>query len=341
MEFLFTSADKSQVTVEVNGALSKCSGDCSYEVIAAGTPVLNTATLAGNVLTLNVTTTSAVSAITVSIDGTKCNNNVGSNTESFTCTLESNSNGLPKIRAGSYVPTVDISGVGLAQPAPSFTNVSITLTASSVAGAASGLSGGVPITINGNGFPFSTAETPFSVTVCNKAAVVKTVSNSQIGIILPPCATTAATISIAFKGQTATLSYTYDDTIITPTVSSITPTSYSPVLKGSMNITGTNFGTVKGDLNVYLVNSTGHRVYQMNVLNVSDTQLTVKIPGGETAGTFTVVVNRAGFGDSAEATTDAAKFKYEIVITSITPSSGSPNGGTVLTIAGVNFCPLI
>lgn len=65
-----------------------------------------------------------------------------------------------------------------------------------------------------------------------------------------------------------------------------------------MTITGSGFGTDKTALTAYLVNSTGFRVYQMNVLTATDTSITTKIPGGEGAGTFKVVVHRTGYGDT-------------------------------------------
>lgn len=59
----------------------------------------------------------------------------------------------------------------------------------------------------------------------------------------------------------------------------ISPKSHSPVLKGFMNITGESFGTDKSLLTVWLTQD-GVNVYQLNVLEVSDTNIYVKIPGG-------------------------------------------------------------
>ena len=143
--------------------------------------------------------------------------------------------------------------------------------------------------------------------MCGIPAVIKSVTNIRIGIVAPACtaANAATSIIVAFKGQTATLNFNYNPSIISPNVSGISPTSFSPVLKGNMTITGLGFGTSASDLTVFLVNSIGERTYQMNVLSASDTELLVKIPGGE-SGTFTVIVNRAGYGDSSETTTGVA-----------------------------------
>jgi hypothetical protein len=44
-------------------------------------------------------------------------------------------------------------------------------------------------------------------------------------------------------------------------------------------------------------------------------------------------------GDSIAATADADAFQYLFSITSISPNTGSYNGGTLLTITGNNFSP--
>lgn len=62
-------------------------------------------------------------------------------------------------------------------------------------------------------------------------------------------------------------------------INSILPVSWSPVRKGVINITGIGFGTVVGDITVYLTNSSGN-VYQMKVLSVTDTLIKAGIPGG-------------------------------------------------------------
>jgi hypothetical protein len=199
----------------------------------------------------------------------------------FTCTVNKNPDNSPIIRAGSYIPVVEVKNVGFAQPIPNFTEVPVTLIATSTTGATVGLTGGIPLGIIGHGFPFSLSET-FSVTLCNQSAVITSVDNTQIGIMVPPCdlADASSTIVVSYNGQTATLSYNYDPSIVSPSVTGISPTSFSPVLKGTMTINGSGFGTDMSQLTVYLVNSTGSRVYQMNVLSANDTQLSVKIPGG-------------------------------------------------------------
>ena len=147
----------------VGGALSKCGGDCRYEVTAAATPVLNTAILnpVNSQITLNVSDPSGIGfglgQINVTLDGVRCRINVGFSIDNFYCTLDKNTDGSPKVRAGSYMPRVEIINVGFATRGVSFVDIQVSLTASSLTVTTSGLSGGTPIGIIGHGFPFSLA----------------------------------------------------------------------------------------------------------------------------------------------------------------------------------------
>lgn len=279
VEYLQTAAPLPQVLVTVAGSLSKCVGDCSYQVLPTATPILNSATLnpVNSQITLNVSDPSNIGFqlvdINVTLDGVRCRVNTGFSIDNFNCTLDKNPDNSPLARAGSYMPQVEIKNVGFAVRGASFVNINVSLAANSLTVTTSGLSGGNPIGIIGHGFPFSLSETPFTVTMCGTLAVIKSVTNTQIGIVSPPCtaANAATSIIVAFKGQTATLNFNYDPSIISPNVTSITPSSASPVLKGNMTITGSGFGTNINSLSVYLVNSLGIRTYQMNVLSASDT----------------------------------------------------------------------
>jgi hypothetical protein len=62
------------------------------------------------------------------------------------------------------------------------------------------------------------------------------------------------------------------------------------------------------------------------------------VPGG-LPGTFDVNVVKAGFGNAISTPLTANDFKYEVVIDSISPTSGSITGGTLITITGRNFVP--
>lgn len=348
-ELTFTPAAKSQVIVKVGGVASQCRGDCSYEIRTATIPKLAFAALnlANGQVTLNVTNPGALTYntpndFTITIDGQPCKAVTGTNSESLTCTLPV-SNGKPVIRAGAHTPFVEIANVGIVPTVAGFTPIQVTLTATATNPAVAnvGLSGGANIGIVGHGYPLSLSDTPFTVNICGTNALVVSVSNTNIGVRAPAClaASLPANATVSYKGQTATVPFDYNSSIVSPTITQIAPTSASPVLKGFLEINGTGFGTDLSLLSAYLVNSTGSRVYALNVITATaGTYLKVRLPGGE-SGVFTVVVNKLGAGDSVEATTGIATFTYEIVVTSITPTTGSPNGGTLLTITGRNFSP--
>jgi len=78
----------------------------------------------------------------------------------------------------------------------------------------------------------------------------------------------------------------------------------------------------------------------MRILQINDTYIKTGIPGG-LPGNFKVEVNILGVGEAVPNTTNANSFTYELVIQSITPSSGSYNGGTLINIKGRNFSPAL
>lgn len=105
-----------------------------------------------------------------------------------------------------------------------------------------------------------------------------------------------------------------------------------------MNISGSGFGSDKSKLTAWLNNGTN--VYQLNVIEASDTLLKVRIPGG-LPGNFNVVVQKEGSGYADVNPVGANAFTYGIWIDSISPATGSMNGGTIITISGKNFSPVL
>jgi hypothetical protein len=91
--------------------------------------------------------------------------------------------------------------------------------------------------------------------------------------------------------------------------------TWSPVMKGVIDITGTGFGTNLNNIQVYLTNSSGN-VYQMKVLSITDTLIKAGIPGGLT-GKYKVNVIQTGLGFAVANPITANDFTYEVVITNI------------------------
>lgn len=148
---------------------------------------------------------------------------------------------------------------------------------------------------------------------------------------MPSCATGATTVSISNGVTTSnTISFTYVTSTPPATIFTVAPQSHNPSLKGIMVITGSGFGTDINGIRVDLANSSG-KVYKMRVLVMNNTYIKVGIPGGLT-GKYKVQVNIIGVGEAIPSTTPVNDFAYELIINSVTPSSGSYNGGTLLTI---------
>lgn len=117
-EVLGTNVAKSSVLVNVNGVRAMCNEDCSYEVVSTGTPVVSTATLTNNVLTLNIAGTGlTLGAFDVELGGQICTYNPASAAlTDYKCTLPiyGTDTASPVLEAGIHKPTVHIPSVGYA-----------------------------------------------------------------------------------------------------------------------------------------------------------------------------------------------------------------------------------
>jgi hypothetical protein len=188
----------------------------------------------------------------------------------------------------------------------------------------------------GKGFPRSSNDIVFNL--CGKICSIKSLTNIQAKIIIPSCNVVGSTtISSSFKSFTANVAFTYLDINDALQINSLFPSSWSPVMKGVMNITGAGFGTDPTKLTVFLTNSSGN-IYQMKVLSTTNNILKVGIPGG-LPGYYDVTVIKEGFGSAIPLPASGNDFAYEVVITGVSPSSGSIGGGTLITISGKNFVP--
>ncbi len=91
---------------------------------------------------------------------------------------------------------------------------------------------------------------------------------------MPACANTGSqTITITVGEHTdATQSFTYEENTTPVTINSISPNSASPVQKGRLTVTGSNFGTDQALLKVYLASGSG-KTYEMKILELTDTAI--------------------------------------------------------------------
>ncbi len=137
------------------------------------------------------------------------------------------------------------------------------------------------------------------ISLCGNPADITFLSNKQIDFIMPACSTpNTYFLNVSFGSNSYTnLSFTYVAAAINlPAISSISPKTYNPMVKSTLNINGSNFGTNLSALKVYLTNSSG-RVYELKVISVTNVSIKCGLPGG-IPGNFKVQVNYPASGDA-------------------------------------------
>ena len=178
--------------------------------------------------------------------------------------------------------------------------------------------GGTPITIGGTNLIGA------SVTIGGAAALNVVVTATQITAVTPPSTDGVKTIAVTTAGGTATTSFNYGTP--EPTITSVNPDA-GPTSGGTLfTITGTNL-TGASSVKVGGVAAT-------SVVVVDATHVTAVTPAG-TAGVKSVSLTTVGGTFTA-----GGAFTYIApapTISSVSPSSGSTLGGTLITITGTNL----
>jgi hypothetical protein len=213
--------------------------------------------------------------------------------------------------------TFKASGQGGGNPAPTVT--SITPTSGSA-------NGGTAVTITGTGF-LAGATVKLGGTAATNVNVA-----SSTSITATTAAHAAGAVSVAVTNsdaQTGTLNngFTYTSSNPAPTVTSIAPTNGTTAGGSSVTITGAGF------LTGATVSLGGAAATNVNV--VSATSITATTPA-HAAGAVSVVVTNT----DAQAGTLPNGYTYgnpAPTVTSITPNTGTANGGTSVTITGTGF----
>ena len=317
-EFFRTIEDYPVLRVYTDGQPALCRGNCAFQY-SVNSPTVNSVTYAASVTMTGVNFPAACDLISVSIGGTNCPV-TSCSTTSIVC-----SQGVGMV--GTYTPVVHIAGSGLAVLASGLATVSYSLAITSVSPAVGSIGGGTLLTIIGSGFlpdmhyPGSTQ----SITIGNSECVVQTTSGSTITCITSPQTTTSLlTLTVGSSPVTST-GFTYDPSS-SPTITSINPTYASTIVKTTLTITGTNFSTIgAGSVTVFV------GAVECYVTASTATTVTCNLLGGPT-GSWLMVVSIPGRGN-------AVHENYPLVfrINSVTPATGSINGGTLLTLTGNGF----
>ena len=234
----------------------------------------------------------------------------------------------PANAAGTYDITVTTAGGSSAtSAADQFTYVAAP-TITGISPAAGPLGGGTSVVITGTGF--AVANTTGAVKFGGATATYTINSNTQITATSPANSAGTYDITVTTVGGTSATTTADQFTYVpAPTITSISPTA-GPLGGGtSVVIIGTGFAVADATGAVKFGGTTA--TYTIN----SNTQITATSPANS-AGTYDITVTTAG-GTSATSAADQFTYVPAPTITSISPTAGSPAGGTTVVITGTNF----
>ena len=342
--YLFTANDIPQITVAVNGIVANCPNfNCEYTILPdSKIPLINSFSVseASVLIQLSQVKGFQQSDFKVTYGSSMCTNLIFTPENGLiSCTLPV-VNDIPQIVSGDLIPRVHAINIGFAIVDPSVTPQQVLPAVTNVSPNSGSTAGGFSITIIGTGFGLSLDQpSDTAVMLGNSPCQIISLSNTQIICVTNP-KTTDSTLEITVneKIYQNTSVFSYDDTNA-PTISAISPSSASPVLYTSIKINGNNFGSDKSSIFVKLVSTNvPNKNYDCYVNNVNNTQINCTSTGGN-IGTYKLIVKSQVNGYSVDSVDEASTFSFELYVTSITPTSGSWGGGTLITITGHNFSP--
>jgi hypothetical protein len=290
-----------------------------------------------------------MSDIIVTLYGQPCVIDGGSTATNLLCTFNTITCGgvvVPQITAGNEPPQVHVRQYGFIN---SQINLSNELTITSTSPTSLGMNGGVTVTVQGTGFPVNNNGQLIITAnnnLLNDKIIISSVSNCQVDFSFSPQDSSIGdqTTDLTYTINNLGGPYTYHDTnniyslsaSLDPIVSGLSIQSASPILKQNIVVTGSNFDSDALNMRVFLYFASNlTQKYELGILSVADsTSMTVVLGGGRTGDYYLrVLVN----GKGMSAPTDANKLSYEIVVNSVSPTTGSIGGGYMMTINGANF----
>lgn len=194
----------------------------------------------------------------------------------------------------------------------------------SVSPATGSMAGGLSVTLTGSNFKAGATVT-IGGNNCTSVSVVSATSIT----CLTPSASANGTVDVVVTnsdGQMKTLSGGFSYTPA-PSVGSVTPSQGGIAGGTSITVSGTGFS---GTPSVYLGST-----QCSNVQRIDGTTLTCVTPA-HAAGVVTVVLQNPD-GQVSNALANGFRFQAPPQITSVSPSSGDPAGGTSVTVTGSGF----
>jgi hypothetical protein len=355
-DFLRTIETFPQITLTVDNLLAGCDKTtCQYDYLEESvTPSVTSFNLSGNTLTIQVANSTGrllaasddanMDSISVRFGNSDCA--VSSvNWPEIVCSMPTNPDGSMQIENGSFVPMVHLAQKGYFKVDTGVvTPHDVALSIADINPKQGSVGGGTVLTISGTGFANNSPYGNSNVVMIgndntDERTECKIVSfnSSEIKCETPAKGSWGSKIFVTTNGQTtdSTL-FSYEDSA-TPKITSLTPNNSSPVLKKDLVINGTGFSADPSDFTVWLKpEEVDGKEYECNTVSSTTSSITCRLSGGMKGG-YRIKVHMKGKGYSMPASGDADLFHYRTTVTSITPNSGSTNGGTVLTITGTNF----
>ena len=200
--------------------------------------------------------------------------------------------------------------------------------------------GGLTLTLTGSHLPLSLTSS-FSLLADSTPCPVISTSATSMTFRTPPLQVMGSKIlKLTTNSKNIDCGNIIYDPSITPSINGVTPNSASPAQKTDVVIKGSGFGIDRSKVSVFLDTEMVKGVYEISVLQVTDTEIKAILGGGK-SGAYTLRVEIDGVGSSNPSTTLANIIKYEITITKVSVKEGSKEGGTVIGMNGTNFSPIL
>ena len=338
-DFLRIKNTNPQVIVSVNGYESACM-NCSYNFeLSSNMPKVLSSTYDStkNTLTMIVDKNFMDSSIQPFMK-------IGNNIINKVNVTYSNANNIisyignlsSRLIGGSYTPILSCD-LGDLISAPNISLVNITFTIGAITPNKANSLGGTLISIIGTNFPLVINQ-DLSVSAGGSNCSVQTVSNTQITCITgKQVLNNNNSLQISYLGLTVSADLSAFSYITSPTksIQSVIPSSVAPGEKQTITILFTSdisAFNISG-ISVKIVHTTRANYHiMMNVFSVVNNTMKVRF-GGAAIGNYSLVINL----DNLTNVDSAPTFTCGFSIDSMSPTIGSINGGTIITLKGTNF----
>jgi len=340
-----TTSD-SQITVSANGVFANCPGfNCGYAVttdVCTVTPV-NSPVTQSQLSALQLTignleyTQSLANFNKISFAGSLC---TGVSYTTLTSTSGLLTVDCQNPALGLYTPQVHLKDFGYCSYQGTSISVDGSITSVTTGNGDNQIpgTGGETVTITGTGFPYGLASaTALGLTVTVGTAHCPLISSSSTSIVCQLGAQNpgyvvggSAPIVLSLGGSTLT----YNSLTIqlnTPQLTSVSPTELNPVLQQDITLTGQNFDATDANTQVYLENVDTSDVYECDVKEPASPNTITCFYLGLPSGNYKI------YAVTSLGTSNQLDIQILVTMTSISPTSGSLEGGTTLTIGGGIF----